>query len=80
MEKEKENWEKDVMFYGFSPVPRDPDVLFAGHPTASPDNPNPKQDLLTADDFPLPDSELVRGVKEFVKVRPQVCALCRLSN
>jgi cyanamide hydratase len=54
-----------VAFYGFTAVPRDPDVLFKDHPTAS--GPNPKQDLLTAADFPLPDSELVRQVRQFVK-------------
>ena len=56
----------DVAFYGFTPVPRDPDVLFKDHPTAS--GPNPKQDLFTIDDLPLPDSAVVRAVKDFVKV------------
>ncbi|TDL26796.1 cyanamide hydratase [Rickenella mellea] len=56
---------KDVQFYGFMPVPRDPAILFAGHPTAS--GPNPKQDLFEFKDLPLPDSPLVRYVKEFVK-------------
>ncbi|KAF9262004.1 cyanamide hydratase [Marasmius fiardii PR-910] len=55
----------NVAYYGFTPVARDPDVLFAGHPTASGDN--PKQDLFTAGDFPLPDSSLVKDVKAFVK-------------
>jgi len=54
-----------VTFYGFTPVPRDPEVLFKDHPTAS--GPNPKQDLLEAKDLAFPDSELVRKVKEFVK-------------
>ncbi|KAH9049263.1 hypothetical protein EDB83DRAFT_2543207 [Lactarius deliciosus] len=54
-----------VAFYGFTAVPRDPDVLFKDHPTAS--GPNPKQDRFTAADFPLPDSELVRHVRQFVK-------------
>ncbi|RDB17633.1 Cyanamide hydratase [Hypsizygus marmoreus] len=48
----------NVTFYGFTPVPRDPDVLFDGHP---------KQDVFKVDDFPLPDSPLVREVKAFVK-------------
>ncbi len=59
--------EKDVSFYGFTPVPRDPDVLFKDHPTASGDN--PKQDLFEFKDIPLPDSPLVQKVKTFVKVR-----------
>ncbi|KAG7087742.1 hypothetical protein E1B28_013685 [Marasmius oreades] len=59
------NTDPNVAFYGFSPVARDPDVLFDGHPTASGDN--PKQDLFTIENFPLPDSSLVRDVKAFVK-------------
>ena len=56
-----------VTFYGFTPVPRDPDVLFHGHPTANGDH--PKQDLFKVGDFPLPDSSpLAREVKAFVKV------------
>jgi len=55
----------DVALYGFSPVPRDPEVLFRDHPTAS--GPSPKQDLFTVDDFPLPDSPVVREVRAFVK-------------
>jgi len=57
--------ENPIAFYGFSPVPRDPDVLFKDHPTAL--GPNPKQDLFTAADFPLPDSPVVRAVEAFVK-------------
>ncbi|SJL11033.1 related to Cyanamide hydratase [Armillaria ostoyae] len=53
-----------IAFYGFSPVPRDPDVLFRGHPTANGDS--PKQDLFVVNDFPLPDSPLVQKVKAFV--------------
>ncbi|KAL0574037.1 hypothetical protein V5O48_007921 [Marasmius crinis-equi] len=59
-----------ITFYGFTPVPRDPDVLFKDHPTADPKNPNPKQDLFTVDDFiPLPGEkkELVKSVREFVR-------------
>lgn len=66
----------DVAFYGFTPVPRDPDVLFKDHPTAS--GPNPKQDLFTADDFPFPDSAVVRAVKDFVKVAR--CSISRLPT
>ena len=57
---------KDIQFYGFLPVPRDPDVLFKDHPTASGDS--PKQDLAVFKDFPLPDSPVIRKVKAFVKV------------
>ncbi|KAF5375392.1 hypothetical protein D9615_007941 [Tricholomella constricta] len=54
-----------VTFYGFTPVPRDPDVLFDGHPTASGDR--PKQDDFKVTDFPLPDSPVIRDVKAFVQ-------------
>jgi cyanamide hydratase len=69
----------NISFYGFTPVPRDPDVLFADHPTGGGDH--PKQDPFTVDDFPLPDSPLVGDVKAFVKVsihtacRPQISRL-----
>ncbi|KAJ7092491.1 hypothetical protein B0H15DRAFT_777415 [Mycena belliarum] len=55
----------NVAFYGFTAVPRDPDVLFKDHPTASGDH--PKQDPFTVKDFPLPDSTLANEVREFVK-------------
>lgn len=51
--------------YGFSPVPRDPDVLLKDHPTAS--GPNPKQDAFKLSDIPFPDSDLVRKSKAFVE-------------
>ncbi|KAF8229426.1 cyanamide hydratase [Tricholoma matsutake] len=54
-----------ITFYGFTPVPRDPDVLFHAHPTAN--GKHPKQDLFKVTDFPLPDSPLAREVKAFVK-------------
>ena len=54
-----------ITFYGFTPVPRDPDVLFHGHLTASGNY--PKQDLFKVNDFPLPDSPLAREVKAFVR-------------
>ena len=57
---------KAIEFYGFTPVPRDPDVLFADHPTAS--GPNPKQDPFTVDDFPLPKGQVVDAVETFVNV------------
>ncbi|KAH8077082.1 hypothetical protein BXZ70DRAFT_705897 [Cristinia sonorae] len=55
----------NISFYGFTAVPRDPDILFRDHPTAS--GPNPKQDLFTVTDFPLPNSPLVQAVRDFVK-------------
>ena len=55
-------------FYGFTAVPRDPDVLFKDHPTAT-SGANPKQDLFTAADFPAPKSPIVDAVAAFVKVR-----------
>ncbi|VDC05220.1 unnamed protein product [Peniophora sp. CBMAI 1063] len=48
-----------VAFYGFTAVPRDPDILFKDHPTAS--GPNPKQDLFTVADFPAPDSAVIQA-------------------
>ena len=57
---------EDWKLYGFTPVPRDPDVLFKDHPTAL--GPSPKQDPFTADDFPLPDTALVKEVGAFVQV------------
>lgn len=56
----------NVERYGFTPVPRDPDVLFKDHPTAS--GPNPKQDHFKLEDFPIPDTPLAKSVHEFVKV------------
>ena len=58
--------DKAIEFYGFSPVARDPDVLFKDHPTAS--GSTPKQDPFQFADIPLPDSQLVQTVKAFVKV------------
>jgi len=57
----------NITFYGFTAVPRDPEILFKDHPTAS--GANPKQDPFTVDDIPLPDSQIVREVKAFAKVR-----------
>lgn len=62
-------WHRNVKFYGFTPVVRDPDVLFADHPTAS--GSSPKQLPFTVDDFPLPNSPVVTAVKQFVKVSPR---------
>ena len=56
----------NTQFYGFTAVPRSPDVLFNDHATASGDH--PKQDLYEVKDFPLPDSKVVQEVKAFVKV------------
>ena len=58
--------EQKVEFYGYTPVPRDQDVLFAGHPTAT--GTKPKQEPFTVDDFSLPSSELVEEVNAFAKV------------
>ncbi|KAG6833394.1 hypothetical protein H0H87_007379 [Tephrocybe sp. NHM501043] len=57
--------DNNIIFYGFTAVPRDPDVLFEGHATASGDY--PKQDYFTVTDFPFPDSSVVQAVKAFVK-------------
>ncbi|KAK7053525.1 cyanamide hydratase [Favolaschia claudopus] len=55
----------DVAFYGFTAVPRDPEVLFQNHPTASGDS--PKQDEFTVKDFPPPQSALANQVRDFVQ-------------
>jgi cyanamide hydratase len=55
----------NIAFYGFTAVARDPDVLFAGHPTASGDT--PKQDPFVVSDFPRPDSQVVQAVKSFAQ-------------
>ncbi|KAL1744302.1 hypothetical protein HDZ31DRAFT_74318 [Schizophyllum fasciatum] len=54
-----------VTFYGFTPVPRDPGLLFKDHPTAG--GASPKQDLFTAADFPAPESPVVDAIEAFVK-------------
>lgn len=51
--------------YGYTPVPRDPEVLFEGHPTASP--PNVQQAAWKLDELPFPDTPLVQDSKYFVK-------------
>ncbi|KAJ7271083.1 hypothetical protein C8J57DRAFT_1320651 [Mycena rebaudengoi] len=54
-----------IVFYGFAPVPRDQEVLFKDHPTASGDH--PKQDPFTVNDFPVPNSPLANQVRAFVQ-------------
>ncbi len=66
---------EDWKLYGFAPVPRDPEVLFKDHPTAT--GPNPKQDPFTVDDFPLPDTPIVREVRAFAQVRHVLSVPCR---
>jgi cyanamide hydratase len=52
-----------ITFYGFTPVPRNPEVLFKDHlPTSGP---NPKQEAFTAADFPLPSSPVADAVRTF---------------
>ena len=53
-------------FYGFTAVPRDPEVLFKDHPTASGDSPQQARYDLT--ELNLPNSRVVREVEAFVKV------------
>lgn len=50
--------------YGFTAVPRDPDVLFLHHSTAG--GSNPTQASYKLSEIPFPDSELVRQCKAFV--------------
>lgn len=56
-----ENIEK----YGFTAVPRNPDVLFASVPAAQ--GPSPQQADYKLSELPFPDSELVRRSKAFVQ-------------
>ncbi|KAL4267349.1 Cyanamide hydratase [Pleurotus pulmonarius] len=51
-----------VEFYGFTPVPRDPEVLFRDHPTAN----APATVFQTVENYPFPESPLVREVETFV--------------
>lgn len=57
--------ENNVEKYGWTPVPRDPEVLLKGHPTAG--GPNPKQADYDLSELSFPDSELVRRSKAFVQ-------------
>lgn len=68
----------NIVKYGYTPVPRDPDVLLMDHPTASGNN--PKQDPFKFSDIPFPDSLLVQNVKEFVKVIPSPVFLIRTNT
>ncbi|KAF7977876.1 hypothetical protein HWV62_2410 [Athelia sp. TMB] len=52
-------------FYGFTAVPRDPEVLFKDHPTASGDS--PQQARYDLAELSLPNSRVVREVEAFVK-------------
>ncbi|KAF9259657.1 cyanamide hydratase [Marasmius fiardii PR-910] len=52
----------NITLYGFTPVARDPNVLFSGISANASDQPE-----FTVDDFPLPDSPLIRSVKAFVQ-------------
>jgi len=57
--------DRNVELYGFTAVPRDPEILFQNHPTATGEHPTQK--ACVVDDFPLPDSDVVRKVKAFAK-------------
>lgn len=57
--------DNNIEKYGYTPVPRDPDVLLKDHSTAS--GPNPKQADYDLSELPFPDSELVRRSKAFVE-------------
>jgi len=57
-----------VTFYGFTAVPRNPDVLFKDVPTAHGDNPKQDTGELDLNDLPfIKGSALVNDVREFVK-------------
>lgn len=56
---------ENIAKYGFAPVPRDPDVLLAGHPSAG--GPAPQAAAYALADLPFPDGALVRRAKVFVQ-------------
>ncbi|KZT32781.1 cyanamide hydratase [Sistotremastrum suecicum HHB10207 ss-3] len=60
-----DRFDVDDEIHGWRAVPRDPDVLFKDHPTAS--GPSPKQDPFQFDDIARPQSELARKTFEFAK-------------
>lgn len=57
----------NVVKYGYTPVPRDPDVLFREHPTATGLVPQKADYSLDSAELAFPDTELVRRSKAFVK-------------
>ncbi|KIP01260.1 hypothetical protein PHLGIDRAFT_113164 [Phlebiopsis gigantea 11061_1 CR5-6] len=56
---------ENIAKYGYTPVPRDPEVLLAGHPTAGGASPQQAEHKLS--EIAFPDSELVRRSKAFVQ-------------
>ena len=51
--------------YGYTPVPRNPEVLLANHPTTG--GPNPQRADYKLSEAPFPDSELIQRSKAFVE-------------
>lgn len=62
--------DKNVEKYGYTPVPRDPDVLFREHPTAT--GLVPQKADYSLDQLAFPDTELVRRSKAFVSEKLNV--------
>jgi hypothetical protein len=56
---------ENIVKYGYTPVPRDPEVLLSGHPTAGGSSPQQADYALT--ELAFPDTELVRRSKAFVQ-------------
>lgn len=56
---------ENIVKYGYTPVPRDPEVLLDGHPTAG--GSSPQQADYALSELAFPDSELVRRSKAFVE-------------
>ncbi|KIJ33773.1 hypothetical protein M422DRAFT_264231 [Sphaerobolus stellatus SS14] len=59
----------NVTKYGYTPVPRDPNVLFENHPTGGGANPAQAAYSLDSSELKFPDTELVKKAKAFVKAK-----------
>lgn len=62
----------NVVKYGYTPVPRDPDILFREHPTATGLVPKKADYSLDSTELAFPDTELVRRSTTFVKEKLNV--------
>lgn len=58
--------DSNISFYGFTPVARNPEIIFDGHPTANVDEAPPT--VLQVKDCPIPETEIVGQVREFIWV------------
>lgn len=56
----------NITFYGFTPVARNPEIIFDGHSTANADQAPPT--VLQVKDCPIPETKIVAQVREFIWV------------